>query len=146
MEPPIVVGCGAGFSADRLDPARALAESGRVGYLVLECVGERTFAQGHRNRMLDPAAGFNRYLDPQLRALLRICRRSGTRIIANTGAANPVVAAEKARGVAQDLGISGLQIAFILGDEVTDSEDIRVHLVFASTECEQVDIAMWEVE
>ncbi len=35
MEQPIVVGCGAGFSADRLDPACALAESGRVGYLVL---------------------------------------------------------------------------------------------------------------
>ena len=36
MELPIVVGCGAGFSADRLNPACALAESGRIGYLALD--------------------------------------------------------------------------------------------------------------
>jgi hypothetical protein len=128
MEPPIVVGCGAGFSADRLDPACALAESGRVGYLALECVGERTLAQGHRDRMLDPAAGFNRFLEPRLRALLPICRRSGTRILTNMGAANPVAAAEKARGVAREMGIAGLKIAYILGDEVTDSLSADTYL------------------
>ncbi len=46
MQKPIVVGCGAGFSADRLDPACALAESGRIACLVLECLGERTLAHG----------------------------------------------------------------------------------------------------
>lgn len=120
MQQPCVVGCGAGFSADRLDPACALAASGRIDYLALECVGERTLAQGHRDRMLDPAAGFNRYLEPRLRALLPICRRTGTRIITNMGAANPEAAARRAREVARDLGIAGFRIAFILGDEVTD--------------------------
>ena len=128
MEPSIVVGCGAGFSADRLDPACALAESGRVGYLALECLGERTLAQGHRDRMLDPATGFNRYLEPRLRALLPICRRSGTRILTNMGAANPLAAAEKARGVARDLGIAGLKIAYVLGDEVTDTLSADTYL------------------
>ena len=46
MAQPIVVGCGAGFSADRLDPACALAQSGRIACLVLECLGERTPAIG----------------------------------------------------------------------------------------------------
>ncbi len=119
MQEPIVVGCGAGFSADRLDPACALAESGRVAYLGLECVGERTLAHGHRDRMLDPGAGFNRYLEPRLRALLPICRRSGTRIITNMGAANPAAAAEVARAVARELGITGLRIAYVEGDDVT---------------------------
>ena len=115
----IVVGCGAGFSADRLDPACALAESGRIACLVLECLGERTLAHGHRDRMADPAAGFNRYLVPRLRALLPICRRNGTRIITNMGAANPKAAAETARATARELGITGLGIAYIEGDDVT---------------------------
>ncbi len=106
MPQPIVVGCGAGFSADRLDPACALAESGGIAYLVLECLGERTLAHGHRDRMADPAAGFNRYLEPRLRALLPICRLSGTRIITNMGAANPKAAAETARATARELGIT----------------------------------------
>ena len=48
---PLTIGCGAGFSADRLEPACALAESGRLRYLALECLGERTLAQGHVDRM-----------------------------------------------------------------------------------------------
>ena len=115
---PIVVGCGAGFSADRLDPACALAESGRIACLVLECLGERTLAHGHRDRMADPAAGFNRYLVPRLRALWPICRRNGTRIITNMGAANPKAAADTARATARALGIPGPRIAAVSGADV----------------------------
>ncbi|MYE20131.1 MAG: DUF1446 domain-containing protein, partial [Rhodospirillales bacterium] len=44
------IGCGAGFSADRLDPAVELALHGALDVLVFECVGERTLAFGHRDR------------------------------------------------------------------------------------------------
>ena len=120
MTETIVVGCGAGFSSDRLDPACDLARSGRIEVLVLECVGERTLAQGHRDRMLDPGAGYNRLLAPRLRALLPLCRETGTKIITNMGAANPRAAGQAAAEVARDLGLEGLRIAFIEGDEVTD--------------------------
>ena len=119
MHDPIVIGCGAGFSADRLDPAVDLAASGRVDFLVFECVGERTLAHGHRDRMLNPAAGYNSLLVPRLRALLPACRRTGTRIVTNMGAANPRAAAEAACRVARELGLAGLRIAFIEGDEVS---------------------------
>lgn len=121
MAQAIVVGCGAGFSSDRLDPACDLAASGAVDVLVLECVGERTLAQGQRDRMLDPEAGYNRLLVPRLRALLPLCRESGTQLITNMGAANPRAAASVAAEVARDLGLEGLKIAFIEGDEVTDA-------------------------
>lgn len=119
MSKSIVVGCGAGFSSDRLDPAVALAESRHVEFLVFECVGERTLAFGHRDRMLDPNAGYNALLVPRLRALLPVCRRAGTRIVTNMGAANPKAAAEVAQRVARDLGIKRLKIAYVEGDEVT---------------------------
>ena len=53
MTETIRIGCGAGFSSDRLGPAVDLAQRGALDYLVFECIGERTMAFGHRDRMLD---------------------------------------------------------------------------------------------
>jgi hypothetical protein len=116
----INIGCGAGFSADRLDPACALAASGRVEYLVFECVGERTLAHGHRDRMLNPERGYNTLLFARMRALLPICRDTGTRIVTNMGTANPKAAAQATVAVARNLGLDGLRIAYVEGDDVTD--------------------------
>ena len=38
------IGCGAGFQGDRLEPALVLAEHGKLDYLMLECLAERTIA------------------------------------------------------------------------------------------------------
>ena len=40
----IRIGCGAGFSGDRIEPAVLLAERGALDYLVLECLAERMCA------------------------------------------------------------------------------------------------------
>lgn len=120
MGSSVVIGCGAGFSADRLDPACDLAGSGRIDFLVLECVGERTLAHGHRDRMLDPAKGYNSLLAPRMRALLPLCRETGTRIVTNMGVANPLGAAQVCIEIARELGLEGLSVAYVLGDEVTD--------------------------
>ena len=50
------LGCGAGFSSDRLEPAIDLARDGRLDYLVFETIGERTLAFGHRDRKARPEA------------------------------------------------------------------------------------------
>jgi hypothetical protein len=121
MSPSISIGCGAGFSADRLDPACALAESGRVSYLVFECVGERTLAHGHRDRMLNPEGGYNTLLKPRMRALLPICKRTGTRIVTNMGAANPKAAAQACIEVARELQLPGIKVALVMGDDITET-------------------------
>ena len=80
------IGTGAGFSADRLEPAVDLVKRGNLDVLVLECLGERTVAFAHRDRMADPSKGYNTLLDRRMRALLPACRAAGTTIItmANT--------------------------------------------------------------
>jgi hypothetical protein len=113
------IGTGAGFSADRLDPAVDLAKRGDLDVMVLECLGERTVAFAHRDRMHDPRRGYNTLLDRRMRALLPACRSAGTTIITNMGAANPRGAAERTRDIARELGISGLKIACIEGDDVS---------------------------
>ncbi|MDX2205698.1 MAG: acyclic terpene utilization AtuA family protein [Hyphomicrobiaceae bacterium] len=117
------IGTGAGFSADRLGPAVDLARDGRLDCLVLECLGERTVAFAHRDKRADPAKGYNAHLERRLRALLPVCRAGGTRIVTNMGAANPRAAALKTVEVARGLGLRGLKVACIEGDDVAARVD-----------------------
>jgi hypothetical protein len=112
------LGTGAGFSADRLDPAVDLVARGRLDAIVFECIGERTLAFGHRDRMTDPEAGYNPLLERRLRAILPLCVEQGTRLITNMGVANSRGAAAKAAQVARSLGLRGLRIAALEGDDV----------------------------
>jgi hypothetical protein len=113
------IGTGAGFSADRLEPAVDLVERGRLGAIVLECLGERTVAFAHRDRMADPKRGYNALLNRRMRALLPACRSAGTVMITNMGAANPRAAAERTLAIARELGLKGLKVACIEGDDVS---------------------------
>lgn len=113
------LGCGAGFSSDRLEPAIDLAEKGALDFLVFECLGERTMAFGHRDRKLDPAKGYNPQLAARMRGVLQGCRRNKTRIVTNMGVANVPAAAQVVVKAARELGISGLKVAAVEGDDVT---------------------------
>jgi len=115
---PLRIGCGAGYSGDRIEPAIELAEKGDLDYLVFECLAERTIALAQQVRAADPQAGFDPRLRERMEAVLPACRRGGTRIITNMGAANPVAAGACVRDVAVGLGIRPLRVAVVTGDDV----------------------------
>ena len=115
------IGCGAGFSSDRLDPAVDLARRGGLDVLVFECIGERTLAFGHRDRRTDPSRGYNPLLERRMRAILPLTFAAGTRVVTNMGVANPVAAAERTVEVARELDLDGLVVAALLGDDVSDA-------------------------
>src|SRR5262245_16598434 len=117
----IRIGAGAGYSGDRIEPAVELAERGRLDYLVFECLAERTIALAQQARQTDPGAGFDALLAERFNAVLRPCVANKVAIITNMGAANPIGAARAAAGIARDMGISGLKIAAVSGDDVTQA-------------------------
>src|SRR3954468_6155486 len=117
----IRIGVGAGFSGDRIEPAVEVAERGEVQYLVFECLAERTIALAQQARMRDPTQGYDPLLAERMRAVLGPCRAKGIRVITNMGAANPVAAAERTAAVARELGLRGLKVAAITGDDVLDA-------------------------
>jgi hypothetical protein len=123
------IGCGAGFSGDRIDPAVELAEHGDLDYLVFECLAERTIALAQIARRADPKAGFDPYLVERMEAVLGPCRERGVRIISNMGAANPLGAADAVIDVARRLGIQGLKVAAVTGDDVLDQLDFDAALL-----------------
>ena len=116
----IRIGAGAGYSGDRIEPAVELAERGRLDYLVFECLAERTIALAQQARQTDANAGFDALLPERFNAVLRPCVANKVRIISNMGAANPVGAARAAAKIAREIGISGLKIAAVSGDDVTE--------------------------
>jgi hypothetical protein len=68
--------------------------------------------------MADPRRGYNAHLERRMRALLPACRAAGTVIVTNMGAANPRAATERTADIARELGLAGLKIACIEGDDV----------------------------
>ena len=114
------IGAGAGYAGDRIDPAVELAEHGQLDYLVFECLAERTIGLAQQARVSDPSAGYDPLLAERMRAVLPGCRARGTRIVTNMGAANPMAAAARVRQVAAELGMVGLRVAAVTGDDVLD--------------------------
>ena len=114
------IGTGAGFADDRIEPAAELAEHGALDYLVFECLAERTIALAELERMRNPLGGFNEWLPQRMDAVLKACDTNGTKVITNMGAANPAAAAKVAAGVARRIGLSGLKIAAVTGDDVLE--------------------------
>ncbi|HEY2022475.1 acyclic terpene utilization AtuA family protein [Paraburkholderia sp.] len=114
------IGAGAGYSGDRIEPAIELAEHGKLDYLVFECLAERTIAIAQQARSKAPELGYDPLLEARMRAVLPVAARNGVRIVSNMGAANPLAAARKTAQIARELGLSGLKIAAVTGDDVLD--------------------------
>lgn len=116
----IKIGSGAGYAGDRIEPAVELAVKGDIQYLVFECLAERTIAIAQQAKMKDPQAGYDVLLSARMEASLPVCFKNGIKIVTNMGAANPKAGAAEIREVAQKLGIRGLKIAAVTGDDVLD--------------------------
>jgi len=115
---PFRIGCGAGYSGDRIEPAIELVERGELDVIVFECLAERTIAIAQQARAADPSTGYDARLDERIEAVLPEARRRRVRIVTNMGAANPPAAAARVRDIARRLGIGGFTIAVVTGDDV----------------------------
>jgi len=113
------LGTGAGFSADRLDPACELVKKGNLDFIIFECIGERTLAFGHRDRRRNPNKGYNALLERRFEAILPLCADYNTCVITNMGVANPQAAAQHTLDIARKSGLTPFKVAYVEGDEVT---------------------------
>ncbi|QDK77219.1 DUF1446 domain-containing protein [Spirosoma sp. KCTC 42546] len=117
MKQQIRIGCGAGFSGDRLEPALILVQQGQLDYLVLECLAERTIALAQKRKRQDPMLGYDPLLERRIESLLPHLLGKKVRLITNMGAANPLAAAEKIVEIARRLNLS-VTVAAVTGDDV----------------------------
>ncbi|GAA4455930.1 DUF1446 domain-containing protein [Nibrella saemangeumensis] len=117
MKEHVRIGCGAGFSGDRLEPAVILVQQGQLDYLVLECLAERTIALAQKRKRQDPTQGYDPLLERRMESLLPHLLEKKVRLITNMGAANPLAAAEKVLAIARRQKVS-VTVAVVTGDDV----------------------------
>jgi hypothetical protein len=118
----VYIGCGAGFSGDRYDAAvpvvATLATLPGERFLIYEVLAERTLAIAQKLKREDPDRGYSPFLDAYLSLVLADCHRHGIRIVTNMGAANPLGAARRVHALARELGVRGLKVAAVTGDDL----------------------------
>jgi Acyclic terpene utilisation family protein AtuA len=124
----IAIGCGAGFSGDRVDAAApvvrtllGVVERGGAAALMFENLAERTLAHQHLVRRADPGRGFEPLLALYLRPVLADCLRHGIPIVGNFGAANPEAAAQAVQALAAELGLRPPRIGIVTGDDLSSA-------------------------
>lgn len=117
----IRIGCGAGYSGDRIEPAEELMTKGNLDYIVFECLAERTIAIGQKAKQEDPGKGYNSLLEYRMRKILPLAAENNIRIITNMGAANPEAAARATAEIARETGCGNLKIVYVTGDDIYGS-------------------------
>lgn len=122
------IGCGAGFSGDRVDAPQAvvatIAAAGQGGAIIFETLGERTLALGQIAKKQDPSKGYEPLLEDLLTPILAQAVTSGIVIVGNFGAANPPAAAAAIQAIAARLDLAPLRIAIVAGDDLVGKVDL----------------------
>ncbi len=116
----IRIGSGAGYGGDRLEPALDLLERGNLDYMAFECLAERTIALAQKERRQNPEKGYNHLLEYRMERVLPLAWKNKVKIITNMGAANPEGALRVLREMASRLGLHGLKLAAVTGDDIFD--------------------------
>ena len=116
----IRIGSGAGYAGDRIEPAIELMEKGNLDYIIFECLAERTVAIGQKDKQANPTLGYNQRLRERMKKILPLVKKHHVTVVTNMGAANPESAVREICSLAEELGITGLKIACVTGDDLSD--------------------------
>jgi hypothetical protein len=113
---------GQGFYGDSPAALDSLLADG-VDYLCLEALAELTLAILQKDRQRDESRGYTRDLPAYLYRALPAVAAGQTKVITNAGGINPAAAARVAVDTAKSMGITGITIATVLGDDLTGRLD-----------------------
>ena len=115
----IRLGAGSGYFFGDLDQAITLAKKGNCDYICFDSLAELTVSLLQREKVKNPKMGFAPDIIPQLKAIMPLAKEKGFKIISNGGGANCKAAMEEAIKIAKTLGLKGVKIAAVLGDDIT---------------------------
>jgi hypothetical protein len=115
--PTVSVAGGQGFYGDTPTAVDALLAEG-IDYLCLEALAELTLAILQKDRQKDETRGYTRDLPAYLARALPFVADGRTKVITNAGGINPTAAARAAIDTAKAMGVTGIKIATVLGDDV----------------------------
>jgi len=123
MKEKIKIASGQGFWGDLIEAPYWQVTSGDIDYLVMDYLAEVTMSILQKQKNKDPKLGYAKDIPPLMRRILPVCKEKGIKVITNGGGVNPSACAEAILNIAGELGIEGLKVAIIEGDNIKDRLD-----------------------
>jgi hypothetical protein len=123
VTPPYRIAGASGFWGDRNDALFDQVREGPVDAVMLDYLAEVTMSILRRQMQKDPSAGWARDFVTALAPALPIVVERGIVVIANAGGMNPRACARAVAELARKLGVSGLPIGVVSGDDLHDRLD-----------------------
>lgn len=122
----IRIGAGGGCAEDWIQPAVDLVREGNLDYICFDSLSESEISAVAYSLVHDAGApAFDRYLDERLRRILPDAVRNGTKVIGNMGSVNPLAAQQHTLEIARELGLVGLKVAAVYGDNVLELAELQ---------------------
>ncbi len=126
MKEFIRIASGQGYWGDRFDAPIDQVKEGPVDYVVMDYLAEVTMSIMQKQKSRDPNLGYAKDFIPLMKTLLPLLVEKNVKLITNAGGVNPVACMLAVRQVAEDLGLSGLKIAAVYGDDILGQIDSMI--------------------
>ena len=114
----IRIGNGQGFWGDNVDAPVELLRGGPIDYIGMDYLAEVTLSIMMRQKLKDSRLGYATDFIGFIRRVLPELKERNVRILTNAGGLNPKACRAKIFEVARELGVSGLRIGVVEGDDV----------------------------
>lgn len=118
--PDIVrIGCGSAYADDDVQLAVNMLTDGKVQYLAMDSLAERTLSQAQLRRRGNVDIGYDERLPRIAAEVLPLALDQGVRVIGNMGAANPLAAGRLLMDAMKRYKPTG-RVAVVTGDDVSE--------------------------
>jgi hypothetical protein len=123
MKKYIRIAAGQGFWGDRFDAPMNQIRRGPVDYLVMDYLAEITMSIMQKQKMRDPKQGYARDIIPLMKEIMPDLVKNNVKVITNAGGVNPTACRNALFEIAKKLGITGLKIGIVSGDDIMPKID-----------------------
>ena len=118
MKEKIRIASGQGFWGDLLTAPVDQVTKGPIDYMMMDYLAEVTMSIMQKQKMKNPALGYAKDLVPLMEQILPVIMEKKIRVITNGGGVNPTGCRDAIFAVAKKLGIKGLTIGVVVGDDI----------------------------
>lgn len=116
----IRIGGGQGFWGDSNDAAIHMIHEGNLDYMACDYLAELTLSIMQRQKLKKPEAGYARDFVNLWKAVGKEAFEKHIRIITNAGGMNILGLVQVIKGLAEEQGLKGYKIGYVLGDDMMD--------------------------
>jgi hypothetical protein len=122
----IRIASGQGFWGDWREAPVRQVEGGPIDYLTLDYLAEVTMSIMQKQKSRDPRLGYATDFVPLMERILPQCVQRNIKVISNAGGVNPQSCADAVISVARKLGLKGVKVGIVAGDDILDRIDALI--------------------